>query len=104
MHECDCHIGCLSGSVTRVGQELSGSVSRIGAELCGSIIRVGQGLSGYVNRIGTELCGSVTRIGQELCGSVTLVCSVYNDSNCWRWDAGEILLWDNNILIDLEWE
>lgn len=82
MYECDCHIGCLSGSVTRVGQELSGSVSRID----------------------TELCGSVTRIGQGLCGSVTLVCSVNNDSNCWRWDAGEILLWDNNILIDLEWE
>lgn len=58
MYGCDCHIGCLSGSVTRVGQELSGSVSRIGTELCGSITRVGQGLS----------------------GSVTLVCSVNKDA------------------------
>lgn len=58
MYECDCHIGCLSGSITRVGQGLSGSVSRIGAELCGSITRVGQGLS----------------------GSVTLVCSLNKDA------------------------
>ena len=58
MYGCDCHIGCLSGSITRAGQELSGSVSRIGDELCGSIIRV----------------------GQELSGSVTLVCSVNKDA------------------------
>ena len=58
MYGYDCHIGCLSGSVTRVGQGLSGSVSRIGSELCGSVTRVGQGLS----------------------GSVTLVCSVNKDA------------------------
>lgn len=42
MYGCDCHIGCLSGSITRVG---------LGAELCGSITRVGQGLSGSVTLV-----------------------------------------------------
>lgn len=68
MHRDNEYIGCLSGSVTRVGQELS---------------------------------GSITRIGQELCGSVTLVCSVNKEGLYWMWDAGEKLLWDNNIEIKL---
>lgn len=29
MYGYDCHIGCLSGSVTRVGQGLSGSVTLV---------------------------------------------------------------------------
>ena len=36
MYGCDCHIGCLSGSVTRIGSELCGCVTRIGQELRGS--------------------------------------------------------------------
>ena len=70
MYGCDCHIGCLSGSVTRVGTDGSKFM----------------GLSGSVTRIGSEreesfgLSGSVTRVGSSLRGYVSLVCSVNKDA------------------------
>lgn len=56
MYGCDCHIGCLSGSVTRVGKGLSGNVIRLGStesynELSGSVTRVGTGLRGYASLV-----------------------------------------------------
>ena len=43
MYECDCHIGCLTGAVTRVGG--------IEQELSGAVTRFGKGLSGYVSMV-----------------------------------------------------
>lgn len=43
MYGCNCHIGCLSGSVTRVGSDreetfgLSGCISRVGADITGYV-------------------------------------------------------------------
>jgi hypothetical protein len=31
----------------------------------------------------------------------SLVCSINKERSYWMWDAGEILLWDNNIEIEL---
>lgn len=53
MYECNCNIGCLSGSVTRVGS----------------------------NREETfGLLGSITRVGSDITGYVSLVCSVNKDA------------------------
>ena len=43
MHGRDCHIGCLSGSVTRVGG--------VDSELSGVVTRIGEGLSGCVSMV-----------------------------------------------------
>ncbi|MBQ2855499.1 MAG: hypothetical protein IJE78_00450 [Bacteroidaceae bacterium] len=57
MYGCNCHIGCLSGSVTRVGDGLRGRISRIGSDgnetfgLSGSVTRVGDGLRGYASLV-----------------------------------------------------
>lgn len=40
MYGCNCHIGCLSGQVTRVGDELVGSIHRVGKGLCGHVSMV----------------------------------------------------------------
>lgn len=37
MYGCDCHIGCLSGEVTRACSELSGNVNCISQGLKGSV-------------------------------------------------------------------
>ena len=46
MYGCDCHIGCLSGSVTRVGSEGNEFMG-----LSGSVTRVGDGLRGYASLV-----------------------------------------------------
>ena len=43
MYGCDCHIGCLSGTITRVGG--------IEQELSGVVTRIGKGLNGYVSMV-----------------------------------------------------
>lgn len=80
MYRCNCGIGCLTGSVTRVGEELIGSATRADKELLGSITRIGFGLSGSITRIGRELSGVVSRNGDGLRGSVSLVCSIGKDA------------------------
>ena len=37
MYGCDCHIGCLSGEVKRIGSELNGFVTRAYSELTGNV-------------------------------------------------------------------
>ena len=55
MYGCDCHIGCLTGAITRIGKELEGVITQIGSGgipslgLSGSISRVGSGFNGYVS-------------------------------------------------------
>lgn len=46
MYGCNCHIGCLSGSVTRVGADGSEFMG-----LSGSVTRVGDGLRGYASLV-----------------------------------------------------
>lgn len=46
MYGCDCHIGCLSGSVARVGSDRSKFMG-----LSGSVARVGGGLRGYASLV-----------------------------------------------------
>lgn len=47
-------IGCLSGTLTRVGVGLKGEVQRIGNSLSGTLTRVGEGLKGYVSVLCTS--------------------------------------------------
>lgn len=49
MYGCDCHIGCLSGEVKRIGSELNGFVTRACSELAGNVNCVSQGLKGCVS-------------------------------------------------------
>lgn len=51
MYGCDCHIGCLSGSLLRQGGELKGSILQMGESLSGSILRQGGGLSGCLTMV-----------------------------------------------------
>lgn len=55
MYGCDCHIGCLTGKITRVGDGehhlLSGVISRIGGGLLGGVASLSNGLSGYVSMV-----------------------------------------------------
>ena len=70
MYGCNCHIGCLSGSITRVGSD--------GGE--------NFGLSGSVTRVGSAreetfgLSGGISRVGSDITGYVSLVCSVNKDA------------------------
>ena len=70
MYGCDCHIGCLSGSITRVGSDgdknfgLSGSVTRVG--------------SAREETFG--LSGCISRVGSDITGYVSLICSVNKDA------------------------
>ena len=58
MYGCDCHVGCLSGSLLRHGDGLKGSILLMGESLSGSLLRHGDGLR----------------------GSLTMVCSVNKDA------------------------
>lgn len=57
MYGCDCHIGCLTGSITRIGKEFEGVVTQIGSGgipslgISGSISRVASGFNGYVSMV-----------------------------------------------------
>lgn len=58
MYGCDCHVGCLSGSLLRHGDELKGYILLMGESLSGSLLRHGDGLR----------------------GNLSMVCSVNNDA------------------------
>lgn len=64
MYGCDCHIGCLTGAVTRVCKELEGFVTQIG--------------SGGIPSLG--LLGSISRVGSGFNGYISMVCSVSKDA------------------------
>lgn len=53
MQRCENILGCLNGSIDRIGEGLSGYVRRVGEGLNGSIDRIGEGLSGYVSLVCT---------------------------------------------------
>lgn len=55
MYRCDCHIGCLSGEVKRVGGDLSGEVK------C-----VSQGLMGCVSFVCTLNKDAYLRVSTEI--------------------------------------
>lgn len=47
-------VGCLSGSLTRIGDGLTGEVLRLGEGLSGTLTRMGEGLKGYVSVVCTS--------------------------------------------------
>lgn len=51
MYGCDCHVGCLSGSLLRYGDWLKGSILRHGDYLKGSLLRNGDGLIGNLTMV-----------------------------------------------------
>ena len=51
MYGCDCHVGCLSGSLLRRGEGLRGSILLIGESLSGSLLRRGEGLRGNLSMV-----------------------------------------------------
>lgn len=53
MYGCDCHIGCLTGSVTRIGEGLRGTVIIVNEQLTGSVTRIGDGIKGCVSYVCT---------------------------------------------------
>lgn len=55
MYGCDCHIGCLSGEVNRVGGELTGNVNCIS-----------QGLKGCVSFVCTLNKDAYLRVSTEV--------------------------------------
>ena len=79
MYGCDCHIGCLTGSITRVGG------------------------------IEKELSGSVTRFGERLKGYVSMVCSTSRDaylnvSTDVLWLTPDMLGEEFNIYSNVSWK
>ena len=66
MYGCDCHIGCLSGSVTRLGTELSGGVIRIGKPIQGSIVSMSKGLSGYISMVSSTNKDAYLRVSTDV--------------------------------------
>ena len=101
MHGCD-HLSCLSISVSKACDEIDVTIERLGVDMIASASRIG-GLSACVHRIGSDLPVDVKAKG-GLRVSCSIICSVNKDTNCWKWDAGEIMYWDNNEIIALEWE
>lgn len=55
MYGCNCHIGCLSGSVTRVCEELRGEVARIG-----------EGLKGYASLVCSTNRDTYLRVNSDV--------------------------------------
>ena len=51
MYGCDCHVGCLSGSLLRRGDGLKGSILLMGESLSGSLLRRGEGLRGGLSLV-----------------------------------------------------
>lgn len=62
MHRDNEYIGCLSGVITKVGNDLTGAVSLISGELSASVTRVGKGLSGTISIICTTNRDSYLRV------------------------------------------
>lgn len=51
MYGCDCHVGCLSGSLLRHGDVLKGSILLMGESLSGSLLRHGDRLRGSLSMV-----------------------------------------------------
>lgn len=66
MYGCDCHIGCLSGEVKRIGGGLNGLVYRACSELTGNVNCVSQGLIGCVSFVCTLNKDAYLRVSTEV--------------------------------------
>lgn len=73
-------VGCLSGSLTRVGEGLTGEAVRLCDGISGSLTRVGRGLRGEALRLSDGLSGRLTRVGRGLTGYVSVVCTSNRDA------------------------
>ena len=87
MHESSSGIGCLSGSITRVGGELTGS-----------IVCKNDRLEGYIERV-----------GERLVGSLHLVCTVNKDSYLhiepdYVWLTPDMLSGEFDIYSNVSWK
>ena len=80
MYGCDRCVstGCLSGSVTRVGQDLSGSVTRVGQDLSGSVNLVCTPNRGYL-----DVVPDVVWLTQDMLASADF--EIYSDLT-WKID------------------
>ena len=101
MHRSD-HLSCLSISVSKACDDIDVTLERLGVDMIASASRIG-GLSACVHRIGSDLSVDVKAKG-GLRVSCSIICSVNKATESWMWDAGEIMYWDNNEIIALEWE
>jgi hypothetical protein len=59
-------IGCLQGSIDRVGVGLSGGVQRISEGLQGEISRVGGGIEGYISLVCTVSRDAYLRVSTDV--------------------------------------
>lgn len=66
MYGCDCHIGCLSGEVKRIGGELDGFATRACSELSGNVNCISQGLKGCVSLVCTLSKDAYLRVSTEV--------------------------------------
>lgn len=66
MYRCKGHIGCLTGTVTRVGDDLKGFVARACGELSGSVSRIGKGLEGSVTFVCTTNRDAYLRVTPDV--------------------------------------
>lgn len=80
MHGYHSHIGCLSGSISRIGIGLNGIATSTSVSLIGNAIRKGDSLSGSVSQIKKILLCNIARLNEELRGCVSLVCSINKDA------------------------
>ena len=51
MYGSDDNLGCLQGSIERVGKGLNGNISRLGKGLRGGVERIGRGQSGNIGLV-----------------------------------------------------
>ena len=58
-------IRCLSGTLTRIGEELTGEVKRVGNSFLGTLTRIGEGLTGYVYLVCTTNRSSYLVISKD---------------------------------------
>ena len=58
-------IRCLSGTLTRIGEELTGEVKRVGNSLSGTLTRIGEELIGYVSLVCTTNRSSYLIISKD---------------------------------------
>jgi hypothetical protein len=100
----DNHIGCLSVEVFKIGHDADASCFNICTRGEAEAYLFSNRPSIETFRIGTSIKADAYRIGDKLIVNCFQVCSINKDTNCWKWDAGEIMYWDNNEIIALEWE
>lgn len=102
MDRIDNHIGCLSVEVFKIGHDVDVSCFNIGVIGEAEAYLFSNRPSIETFRIGTSIKADAYRIGDKLIVNCFQVCSINKDTNCWKWDAGEIMYWDNNEIIALE--